>query len=122
MIQQHISLPFIQRALVVQIAHNMVEGKQEMTPTGGGGCASPRPSPFHPVNCIHGVTYISSYYFNRNVRPADDLFETVCILSFIPLFTEDNKLMSIDRAHLTYFGARKVGKIIFSDIRLNDLK
>ena len=29
--------------------------------------------------------------------------------------------MSIDRAHLTYFGAKEVGKIIFSDIRMNDL-
>ncbi len=40
----------------------------------------------------------------------------------VPLFTADNKLMSIDRAHLTYFGARDIGKIIFSDIRLNDFR
>ena len=40
----------------------------------------------------------------------------------IPLFTADNKLMSIDRAHLTYFGARDIGQIIFSDIRLNDFR
>jgi peptidoglycan/LPS O-acetylase OafA/YrhL len=40
----------------------------------------------------------------------------------VPLFTADNKLMSIDRAHLTYFGARDIGKIIFSDIRLNEFR
>ena len=40
----------------------------------------------------------------------------------VPLFTSDNKLMSIDRAHLTYFGAREIGKIIFLDIRLNDFR
>jgi peptidoglycan/LPS O-acetylase OafA/YrhL len=40
----------------------------------------------------------------------------------IPLFTKENKLRSIDRAHLTYFGAKDIGKILFSDDRLNDLK
>ena len=40
----------------------------------------------------------------------------------IPLFTKENKLKSIDRAHLTYFGAKDIGKILFSDHRLNDLK
>ena len=51
-----------------------------------------------------------------------DLLNLISTEDGVPLFTEDNKLMSIDRAHLTYFGARKVGKIIFLDIRLNDLK
>ncbi|MDC0466446.1 acyltransferase [Gammaproteobacteria bacterium] len=51
-----------------------------------------------------------------------DLLDLISSDGRVPLFTEDNKLMSIDRAHLTYFGAREVGKIIFSDIRLNDLK
>ena len=51
-----------------------------------------------------------------------DLLNLISKEGRVPLFTADNKLMSIDRAHLTYFGARDVGKIIFSDIRLNDFR
>ena len=51
-----------------------------------------------------------------------DLLNLISKEGRIPLFTADNKLMSIDRAHLTYFGARDIGQIIFSDIRLNDFR
>ena len=51
-----------------------------------------------------------------------DLLNLISNKGKVPLFTADNKLMSIDRAHLTYFGARDIGKIIFSDIRLNDFR
>ena len=51
-----------------------------------------------------------------------DLLNLISKEGRVPLFTADNKLMSIDRAHLTYFGARDIGKIIFSDIRLNDFR
>ena len=51
-----------------------------------------------------------------------DLLNLISTDGRVPLFTSENKLMSIDRAHLTYFGARDVGKIIFADTRLSDLK
>lgn len=51
-----------------------------------------------------------------------DLLNLISNEGKVPLFTADNKLISIDRAHLTYFGARDIGKIIFSDIRLNDFR
>ena len=51
-----------------------------------------------------------------------DLLNLISKEGRVPLFTADNKLMSIDRAHLTYFGARDIGKIIFSDIRLNEFR
>ena len=51
-----------------------------------------------------------------------DLLNLISTDGKVPLFTAENKLMSIDRAHLTYFGARDVGKIIFADTRLSDLK
>ena len=66
-------------------------------------------------------------YFNdflKNNVPNEKFIDLLSLISTedgVPLFTEDNKLMSLDRAHLTYFGAKEVGKIIFSDIRLNDL-
>ena len=62
--------------------------------------------------------------FLKNNVPNEKFIDLLNLISTedgVPLFTEDNKLMSIDRAHLTYFGAKEVGKIIFSDIRLNDL-
>ena len=62
--------------------------------------------------------------FLKNNIPNEKFIDVLNLISTedgVPLFTEDNKLMSIDRAHLTYFGAKEVGKIIFSDIRLNDL-
>ena len=62
--------------------------------------------------------------FLKNNVPNEKFIDLLNLISTedgVPLFTEDNKLMSIDRAHLTYFGAQEVGKIIFSDIRLNDL-
>ena len=62
--------------------------------------------------------------FLKNNIPNEKFIDLLNLISTedgVPLFTEDNKLMSIDRAHLTYFGAKEVGKIIFSDIRLNDL-
>ena len=62
--------------------------------------------------------------FLKNNVPNEKFIDLLNLISTedgVPLFTEDNKLMSIDRAHLTYFGAIEVGKIIFSDIRLNDL-
>jgi peptidoglycan/LPS O-acetylase OafA/YrhL len=51
-----------------------------------------------------------------------DLLNLISKEGGVPLFTSDNKLMSIDRAHLTYFGAREIGTIIFLDTRLNDLR
>ena len=62
--------------------------------------------------------------FLKNNVPNEKFIDLLNLISTedgVPLFTEDNKLMSIDRAHLTYFGAKEVGKIVFSDIRLNDL-
>ena len=62
--------------------------------------------------------------FLKNNVPNEKFIDLLNLISTedgVPLFTDDNKLMSIDRAHLTYFGAKEVGKIIFSDIRLNDL-
>ena len=62
--------------------------------------------------------------FLKNNVPNEKFIDLLSLISTedgVPLFTDDNKLMSIDRAHLTYFGAQEVGKIIFSDIRLNDL-
>jgi peptidoglycan/LPS O-acetylase OafA/YrhL len=63
-------------------------------------------------------------FLKKNV-PQEKFIDLLNIISKegrIPLFTADNKLMSIDRAHLTYFGARDIGQIIFSDIRLNDFR
>ena len=62
--------------------------------------------------------------FLKNNVPNEKFIDLLNLISSedgVPLFTDDNKLMSIDRAHLTYFGAKEVGKIIFSDIRMNDL-
>ncbi len=62
--------------------------------------------------------------FLKNNVPNEKFIDLLNLISTedgVPLFTDDNKLMSIDRAHLTYFGAKEVGKIIFSDIRMNDL-
>ena len=62
--------------------------------------------------------------FLKNNVPNEKFIDLLNLISTedgVPLFTDDNKLMSIDRAHLTYFGAKEVGKIVFSDIRLNDL-
>ena len=63
-------------------------------------------------------------FLKKNV-PQKKFIDLLNLLSTdgrVPLFTPENKLMSIDRAHLTYFGARDVGKLVFSDIRLSDLK
>jgi peptidoglycan/LPS O-acetylase OafA/YrhL len=38
------------------------------------------------------------------------------------LFTSERKMISVDRAHLTYFGAREIGKTVFEDPLLKDLK
>ena len=40
----------------------------------------------------------------------------------VRLFTNKKKLISIDRNHLTYFGAKEIGKILFEDPLLTDLK
>ena len=41
----------------------------------------------------------------------------------VRLFTNKKKLISsIDRNHLTYFGAKEIGKILFEDPLLADLK
>lgn len=63
--------------------------------------------------------------FLKNNVPQKNFIDLLYLISTedgIPLFTKDNKLISIDRAHLTYFGAKDIGKILFSDIRLNDLR
>lgn len=63
--------------------------------------------------------------FLNEVVPSDqyiDLLSMVSVNNRIPLFTEDRKLISIDRSHLTYYGAKKYGTILFNDKRLEILK
>ena len=63
--------------------------------------------------------------FLKNNVPQENFIDLLSLISDeegVLLFTKDNKLKSIDRAHLTYFGAKDVGKILFSDKRLKDLR
>jgi hypothetical protein len=40
----------------------------------------------------------------------------------IPLFTKSNKLISYDRAHLTFHGAKDIGELLFQHPRLKKLR
>ena len=40
----------------------------------------------------------------------------------VRLFTTERKMVSVDRAHLTYFGAKEIGQTVFEDPLLEDLK
>ena len=40
----------------------------------------------------------------------------------VRLFTAERKMVSVDRAHLTYFGAKEIGQTVFEDPLLEDLK
>jgi len=40
----------------------------------------------------------------------------------VRLFTAERKMVSVDRAHLTYFGAKEIGQAVFEDPLLEDLK
>ena len=40
----------------------------------------------------------------------------------VKLFTNERKLVSVDRAHLTYFGAKEIGQVVFEDPLLEALK
>ena len=40
----------------------------------------------------------------------------------VRLFTTERKMVSVDRAHLTYFGAKEIGQAVFEDPLLEDLK
>jgi len=70
--------------------------------------------------------FILAFFFTRTlVKKFINFINLLYLISEeggIPLFTKENKLRSIDRAHLTYFGAKDIGKLLFSDDRLNDLK
>ena len=40
----------------------------------------------------------------------------------VRLFTTERKMVSVDRAHLTYFGAKEIGQAVFEDPILEDFK
>ena len=40
----------------------------------------------------------------------------------VRLFTSERRMISVDRAHLTYFGAKEIGQVVFKDPLLESLK
>ena len=70
---------------------------------------------------ISDIVYFNNYL--QSIVPKENFIDLLDILTdndagAISLFSEDNKLITYDKAHLTYNGALVIGQKLFTDPRL----